>query len=98
MSNVTNGSNLADNSLVGLIQLNDKNVAEFTASDLVQPSEFMSRLPFFPASNGTQHKFLVETAAAGVSFRAVNSGVENSAGSEKIVTTDLKVLGRFLDS
>ena len=92
MSNIVNGSPVADNSLVGLIQLNDKNVAEFVASDLVQPSEFVNRLPWFPASNGQQHKFLVETAAAGAAFRTVNNGVANASGSEKLVTADLKFL------
>ena len=92
MSNIVNGSPVADNSLVGLIQLNDKNVVEIPASDLVQPSEFMAELPVVFASNGTQHKFLVETSAAGAAFRAVNNGVENASGAEKLVTADLKFL------
>lgn len=92
MSNVTSGSPVADNSLVGIIQFNDKNLSEFISSDLIQPSQLMAELPFIPASNGMQHKFLVETGAAGAAFRTVNNGVTNASGTEKEVTAELKYL------
>jgi hypothetical protein len=92
MSNYTNGSPLADNAIAGILQLGDRNLASFTQSDLVQPSQFFKALPWFPASHGTQHKWTVETVAAGAAFRAVNNGVVNSAGSEKLVTANLSYL------
>lgn len=92
MSNISNGSAYAENTLNGLIRMNDKNLAGFEQSDLVQPSQFYKRLPWFPASNGTQHKWEVETAAAGAAFRTINNGVTNGAGSAKTVTADLKFI------
>jgi len=92
MSNVTNGSPVADNTLAGIIKFNDKNLSEIDVSDLVQPSELMAELPVYTASNGILHKFAVETGAAGAAFRTVNNGVSNTAGTEKLVTVELKFL------
>lgn len=92
MSNITNGTAYADNTLLGMIRMNDANLAAWEQSDLVQPSQFFRRLPWFPASNGTQHKWTVQTAAAGSAFRTVNNGIANGAGSEKTVTADLKFI------
>lgn len=92
MSNYTTGGAIAENTIAGVLQIGDRNLAGFEASELVQPSQFYNVLPWFPASNGTQHKWTVETAAAGAAFRAVNNGVVNGAGSEKLVTADLKYL------
>lgn len=88
----TEGTAYADNTLNGLIRMNDQNLADFEYSELVQPTQFMDALPWFPASNGTQHKWTVETAAPDAVFRALNVGVANGAGSEKTISMDLKIL------
>jgi hypothetical protein len=91
-TNYTDGTARASNTLLGLIDLNDQNLAGFEAVDLIQPSAFLRALPWFPASAGTQHKFLVQTVAPGAAFRAINAGVLNVAGQSKPVTIACSIL------
>ena len=95
--NVTVGAEVANDSIAGLIQVNDSNLADWEHCEVVKLTPFFSVLPWFPASNGTQHKFLVETAAATAAFRAIGVGVTNAAGKSKQVTIDLKYLDGSFD-
>ena len=92
MSNYVVGASTGTGSLNGLILLNDKNLADFEASDVFQPSQFIDSLYWQGASNGTQHKWLVEDGAPGVGWRTVNNGVTNAAGTSKLVTANLLYL------
>ena len=82
----------ADNTLNGIIQLNDANVAEIGVTDLLQDAPLLAAMVAVKASNGTQHKYLKETVAAGAAFLAVNAGVANASGQEELVTNTLTYL------
>lgn len=92
MSNITTGTALHMNTLAGLIRMNDMNLTDWEVSDVLAPTQFQQALPWFAASNGTQHKWSVFTDLPGSSFRLLNNGVANAAGQEKTVTADLKLL------
>jgi len=80
------------NTLAGILRINDANLSDVEFNDVIQPTEFMKILPFVPASRGTQHSWTVVTQAPGVSFRELNTGVNNAAGKEKTVLANLKLL------
>ena len=83
----------ATDTLLGMIQLNDNNLADFEVSNLLQDAPFLAAVE---ASNGTVHKYLRKTAAPGFGFRDVNSGILNAAGEEDVVTRILKYLDASL--
>lgn len=89
---VVHGTPVASNTLEYLIQSNDRNLATFVASDLLQRAPFLRAAYAQNASNGTQHKFEVETDEPGAAFRNVNEGRDNAAGKSKIVTVELKIV------
>jgi hypothetical protein len=82
----------ADNTLAGLVQMNDQNLADLDVSDLLQDAPLLSVLYAQSASNGTLHKYTKETVAAGAGFRALNAGIANAAPQEELVTDTLKLL------
>lgn len=88
----TNGTQYAPDTLNGIIRMNDRNLAEFEYSELVQPTAFFKRLPWVTASNGTQHKFTVVKSAAGAAFRAIGEGVVNASAQELTRSLDLKYI------
>ena len=81
-----------DNTLAGIVQMNDANLADIMVTDLLQDTPVLQVMNAIPASNGTIHKYLKETVAQGSEFRAVNTGIINSAGQEELVTSTLKYL------
>lgn len=97
MSNVTETAEVANDSLAGLIQINDANLADWEHSEVVKLTPLFSILPWYPATNGTQHKFLIESSAPTAAFRAIGVGVANAAGKSKQVTIDLKYLDGSFD-
>lgn len=82
----------ASNTLAGLIQMNDNNLADIEVSDLLQSATVLAALAAVEASNDTLHKYLKETVAPGAAFRDVNTGRANAAGQEELVTETLKIL------
>lgn len=82
----------ASNTLNGLIQLNDQNLADINVSNLLQDAPVLAALVAVQASNGTLHKYLKETVACGAGFRDVNAGVDNVASQDELVTRTLKIL------
>jgi len=81
----------ADNTLAGLVQMNDRNLADIGVTDLLQDTPVLAVLYAVPASEGgTLHKYTKETVAAGGEFREVNTGVLNAAGQEELVTVTCK--------
>lgn len=96
-SNITVGSPVSVNTLTGLIRMNDRNLTDWSVSDILAPTQFQNALPWFKASNGTQHKWTVETALPGSAFRLLNNGVANAAGQEKTVTANLSIIDASYD-
>lgn len=80
------------NTLAGLLQLNNKNVAEFEVTDLLQDAPLLAALYAQPATQQTAHSYLKETVAAGAAFRAVNSGLTTSASKDLLVEVTLAIL------
>jgi len=80
------------NTLAGMLRINDANLSDVEFSDIIQPTQFMRALPFVPASRGNYHSWTVETVAPSFDFREINAGVTNTAGKEKTVTAELKLL------
>lgn len=89
---VIQGAPVASNTLEGLIQANDRNLAAWAASDLLQRAPFLRAAYAQGSSNGTRHEFEVEVIEPGATFRNVNEGRDNAAGKSKTVTIDLKIV------
>lgn len=82
----------ATNTLAGLVQMNDQNLADIDVTDLLQEAPVLAAMNAVPASNGTLHKYLKQTVKAGAEFRDVNTGVANAASQDELVTATLKYL------
>lgn len=74
--------------LVNLVKLNDKNVADYGITDINQDSPLLRVLPAQPASNGTTHKFLKRTTQPSAGSRAINAGLARTFGADTIVSVD----------
>jgi len=79
-------------SLADLIKINDMNLADLEVTDLLDDAPLLAALAADVASNGTEHKYLKETGAPVVGFRAANNGRENKASADTLVTVTLKIL------
>lgn len=75
-----------------LITIGDQNAVENGISDLLQYAPLLSALGAVTASNGTQHKYLKETGAPTVGFRAANAGRDLSKSSDTAVTITLQIM------
>lgn len=76
-----------------LIKLNDQRVSDVEGiSDLLQDAPFFRAIVADEASNGTTHKYLKETGAPTVGFRAINDGRVHDNSEDTIVSIDLKIL------
>jgi hypothetical protein len=76
-----------------MIKINDQNVSDVDGiSDLLQDAPFLAAMYAQPASNGTQHKYLKETRAPVVGFRAANDGIEHDSSEDTLVTIALAIL------
>lgn len=78
--------------LTDIVKLNDQNLADIDVSDLLDDAPFLKALAADVASNGTEHKYLKETGAPVVGFRAANDGRENKKSTDTLVTITLKIL------
>ena len=79
-------------SLADLVKINDMNLADLEITDLLDDAPLLAALAADVASNGTDHKYLKETGAPVVGFRAANDGRENKASADTLVTINLKIL------
>ena len=82
----------AFNNLAGLVQFNDKNLADLNATDLLDDAPLLKVLYTQAASNGTLHKYLKQTVASAAAFRAALDGVTNAASQDELVTATLQIL------
>jgi len=78
--------------LSDVLQINDQNLADLNVSDLLDDAPLIARMAAIEASNGTEHKYLKQTGAPVVGFRAPNTGRENSKSTDTLVTISLKIL------
>lgn len=82
----------AFNTLAGLIQINDRNLADLNVSNLLDDAPLLKVLYAKTASNGTLHKYLRQTVASAAAFRAALDGVDNAASQDELVTATLQIL------
>lgn len=77
-----------------LLRLADQNLDPAFANDLLQDAPLLRNLLAVTAnaSQGTQHKYLKHTTAAGAGFRPVNTGLAYSASDQTLVTLDCRTL------
>ena len=85
------------NTLVGLIQMNDQNLADINVTDLLEEAPLLKVINAVTASNGTQHKYEKQIIAPGVGFRDPNTGLLNTAGKRQLVSVDLKLMDAGFD-
>lgn len=78
--------------LAHLVKINDMNARDDGCSDLLDRAPLIRSLAADEASNGTEHKYLKETSAPVVGFRAVNDGRDNSKSDDTLVTITLQIL------
>lgn len=75
-----------------LLVINDSNLADVQISDLLDRAPLLRALGAEMASDGTQHKYVKETAAPVVGFRAVNAGRDWDVSTDTLVTVTLQIL------
>jgi hypothetical protein len=80
------------NTLAGLVQLNDKNLADLNVSDLLDDAPLLKVLHAQPASNGTVHYYLKQTTASSAAFRDALDAVAKTASADTKVTCTLKIM------
>lgn len=78
--------------LAQVLTIGDSNLAPYEASNLVQGAPLLGALFAQPASDGTTHKWLRETAAPTVGFRVANAGLDTAPGTYALQTQNLKIL------
>jgi len=86
------------NTLAGLVQFNDKNLADLGISDLLQDAPLLAVLTAVPASNGTLHKYLKTDGASSVGFRAALAGLIKTASTDTLVTETLNIIDGSFDT
>ena len=79
-------------SLNGLVTINDQNVADFFATNILDSAPLVAAMAAIPASNGTQHKYVRTTTGGSAGFRAIGAGISNTAEQGELVTDTLKFL------
>ncbi len=61
-------------------------------SNLRTAAPFVAMLPAVPSSNGTTHKYPIETGAPVVGYRAINAGRDTDSSIDIVTTVNLAVL------
>jgi hypothetical protein len=86
------------NTLAGLVQFNDKNLADLNVTDLLQDAPLLSIMAAQPASNGTLHKYLKQTTASSAAFRAALNGITKVNSADTLVEDTLKIVDASFDT
>lgn len=86
------------NTLAGLVQLNDKNLADLQVTDLLDEAPLLKVLFAQVASNGTLHKYLKQTTASSAAFRAPLNGLVKTASADTLVTDTMKLIDGSFDT
>lgn len=83
----------SNNTLAGILALNDANLSPAEASAVLNKSPVMAAIYAQKASQGgTTHKFERELTANGAGFRLNNEGITQGIGTFEIVTQELAIL------
>lgn len=88
----------AYNTLNGLIQFNNKNLADIKVSDILNQAPVLARMYAKAASNGTQHQYLKQTVDSVGAFRAALAGATGTASQDELITITLKILDGSFDT
>lgn len=86
------------NTLPGLVQLNDKNLAALNVTDLLDESPLLKVLFAQVASNGTLHKYCKQTTASSAGFRAALDAATKTHSQDTLVTDTLAILDASFDT
>jgi hypothetical protein len=78
--------------LADMAKINDVSVRDMGATDIFNLAPFISQIAVQEASHGTEHKYVKESTAPTVGFRAVNAGRDRSKSGDTSVTETLKYL------
>ncbi|MFO0943028.1 MAG: hypothetical protein U0930_20005, partial [Pirellulales bacterium] len=78
--------------LADIAKINDVSVRDMGATDIFNRAPFISAIAVQEASHGTEHKYVKETGAPTVGFRAPNTGRSRSKSGDTSVTETLKYL------
>jgi len=84
-------ANLAD-SLTGILELSDNNNFDINVSNLLDSSPAIRALASVMSTQGTVHKYMRTTVAAGSAFRSIGGGLDNASFTTEQVTDTLKLL------
>ena len=82
----------AYNTLAGLVQFNDKNLADLKVSDLLDKAPLLQVLNAQEASQKTLHYYLKQTVASDAGFRSALAGRAKTSSQDQKVTVTLKIL------
>lgn len=85
---------MADNplTLADLVKINDISVRDLGATDIFNDAPLLAIMAAQVASHGTDHKYVKESGAPTVGFRAPNVGRDRSKSGDTLVTETLKYL------
>lgn len=78
--------------LTDLLKINSVGINDLGVSDLLNDAPFFAAMGADFASDGTTHKYVKETGAPVVGFRAINAGTELSKSTDDVVSLALTVL------
>ncbi len=78
--------------LADMVKINDVSVRDMGATEIFNDAPVISQLNAIEASHGTDHKFIKETTAPTVGFRAPGDGRDHSKSGDTVVTVGLKIL------
>jgi hypothetical protein len=86
------------NTLAGLVQFNDRNLADLNISDLLDRAPLLQVMHAQAASQNTLHKYLKQTVASSASFRAALDGATKVPSQDQLVTVTLQIIDGSFDT
>lgn len=78
--------------LADMVRVNDVSVRDLGVTDIFNEAPVLTALSVDTASHGTDHKYIKETGAPTVGFRAPNAGRSRSKSTDLVVTISLSIL------
>lgn len=79
-------------SLADMLVLNDQNLAEQEATELLEDAPLLMWLAATISSNGHKHSYLVKTGAPTVGYRTMNNGTNPDHATREKRETELKIV------
>jgi hypothetical protein len=79
-------------SLADMVKVNDVSVRDLGVTDIFNAAPVLMKLAVDTASHGTDHKYIKESAAPVVGFRAPNAGRAHGKSADTNVTINLSIL------